>query len=313
MRRRRELDRLERLERAEDDLEERFVDYGEKPAVFDIAIKQSSRCDSGWSPLKPIAVWSDMHQDPATDSTEPHDRTVLRLASDQVAEFQNQVKRLRVRMRKLNGHREAVGDLNIPKLDSVSVAFLINLPYNEENEDGVLPDLVVGIQDAPVASIGMFCRWRGMRRRRQLDLLERLQRAEDDLEERFIEYEEKPIMFDASIEQSRLSNGRWSSTKPLSGWYTEGTELATGSASSNGWLLSLLASEGVAEFQRQVKRLRERMRKLNGHREEAIGAKDLKLDLLSMAFLVRMPSPDRSENDVLPDLVLAIRDVPVVE
>ncbi|KAG8909413.1 hypothetical protein FRC01_006956 [Tulasnella sp. 417] len=120
-------------------------------------------------------------------------------------------------------------------------------------------------------------------------------------------------MFDASIEQSRLSNGRWSSTKPLSGWYNEGPELAAESASSNGWLLSLLASEGVTEFQRQVKRLRKRMRKLNGHREEAIGAKDLKLDLLSMAFLVRMPSPDRSENDVLPDLVLAIRDVPVVE
>ncbi|KAG8915868.1 hypothetical protein FRC01_003479 [Tulasnella sp. 417] len=151
-----------------------------------------------------------------------------------------------------------------------------------------------------------------MRRRRQLDVLERLQQAEDDLEERFIEYEEKPIMFDTSIDQSRLSNGRWSSTKPLSGWYTEDPELAAESASSNGWFLSLLASEEVAGFQRQVKRLRERMRKLNGHREEAIGAKDLKLDLLSTAFLVRMPSPGRSENDVLPDLVLAIQDVPVI-
>lgn len=52
-----------------------------------------------------------------------------------------------------------------------------------------------------------------MRRRRESDRLERLQLAEDDLEERFIEYEEKPILFEASMEELRLSICRWSSIK----------------------------------------------------------------------------------------------------
>lgn len=53
------------------------------------------------------------------------------------------------------------------------------------------------------------------------------------------------------------------------------------------------------------------MRKLNGNREDDAGSADLKLKLLSMACLVRMPSPDRDENGVLPDFVLAIQDIPV--
>ncbi|KAG8940541.1 hypothetical protein FRC00_012967 [Tulasnella sp. 408] len=150
-----------------------------------------------------------------------------------------------------------------------------------------------------------------MRRRRQLDLLERLQRAEDDLEERFVEYEEKPILFDASMDQTRLYIGRWSSIKPVSGWYSPDLESATESTTSNRWRLFLLTSELVAELQRQVRRLRSRMRKLNGHREDDAGAPELKLELLSMACLVRMPSADREEDGVLPDLVLAIQDVPV--
>lgn len=52
-----------------------------------------------------------------------------------------------------------------------------------------------------------------MRRRRESDRLERLQLAEDDLEERFIEYEEKPILVEASMEELRLSICRWSSIK----------------------------------------------------------------------------------------------------
>ncbi|KIO16930.1 hypothetical protein M407DRAFT_246882 [Tulasnella calospora MUT 4182] len=171
--------------------------------------------------------------------------------------------------------------------------------------------IIVGFLVVTIA-VGTFCRWRGMRRRRRLDLLERLQRAEDDLEERFIEYQEKPTMFDASMNESRLSTGRWSSVKPVSVWYSEDPEAVTESTASNNWIQSLLASEQVAELQRQVQRLRKRMRKLNGHREEDPGANDLKLDLLSAAFLVRMPSPDRDEHDDLPDLVLAIQDVPVV-
>ncbi|KIO16929.1 hypothetical protein M407DRAFT_246881 [Tulasnella calospora MUT 4182] len=92
-----------------------------------------------------------MDQEPATESTEPHDRTLSRLASEQVAEFQTQVKKLQARFKKLNGDRKAAGDLNNPKLGPVSVAFILSLPYNEELEDGVLPNLVIGIQDDPVA------------------------------------------------------------------------------------------------------------------------------------------------------------------
>lgn len=150
-----------------------------------------------------------------------------------------------------------------------------------------------------------------MRRRRESDRLERLQLAEDDLEERFIEYEEKPILFEASMEELRLSICRWSSIKPVSGWHNPDLESDTESAASNSWLLSRLASEQVAEFQRHVKRFRSRMRKLNGNREDDAGSADLKLKLLSMACLVRMPSPDRDENGVLPDFVLAIQDIPV--
>lgn len=52
---------------------------------------------------------------------------------------------------------------------------------------------------------------------------------------------------------------------------------------------------------------------MNGHREEDAPAEDLKLDLLSTAFLVRMPSAEKNEHGVLPDLVLAVQDVPVTE
>ncbi|KAG8944804.1 hypothetical protein FRC04_001542 [Tulasnella sp. 424] len=58
-------------------------------------------------------------------------------------------------MRKSNGHWEEAADSNYLKLDLVSVAFLIMMPSKEEeNEDGVLPELAFAMQDVPVE-------WRG--------------------------------------------------------------------------------------------------------------------------------------------------------
>lgn len=66
---------------------------------------------------------------------------------------------------------------------------------------------------AVIAIVGAFCRWRGIRRRRELDRLERFQQAEDDSEDRFVDYEEKPTVFDVSIKQAAQLNGVWSSLK----------------------------------------------------------------------------------------------------
>lgn len=120
-------------------------------------------------------------------------------------------------------------------------------------------------------AVGTFCRWRGMRRRRQLDVLERLEREADDIEERFVEYRENPTMFDASLGQSRSCSGRWSSVMPISASYNKYPELVTKSTTSTHWMLSRLVSEQVAELQRQIQRLRKRM---NGHREEDAPAED---------------------------------------
>lgn len=190
---------------------------------------------------------------------------------------------------------------------------------------------VIAVFLAITIAVGTFCRWRGMRRRRQLDMLERLEREDDDMEGRFVEYGEKPTMFDASMGQSSSCSGRWPSVmvsvhqtistlvrrssltlkfQPVSVWYNNFPELVTESTAPNHWMLSRLASEEVAEFQRQVQRLRKRM---NGHREEDSPVDDLKPGLLSTAFLVRMPSAERNEYGVLPDLVLAIQDVPVTK
>lgn len=79
-----------------------------------------------------------------------------------------------------------------------------------DNVQNVWVPVIAGFLAFTIA-VGTFCRWRGMRRRRQLDVLERLEREADDIEERFVEYRENPTMFDASLGQSRSCSGRWSS------------------------------------------------------------------------------------------------------
>ncbi|KAG8944805.1 hypothetical protein FRC04_001543 [Tulasnella sp. 424] len=167
---------------------------------------------------------------------------------------------------------------------------------------------------AVTIAFGAYCRWRGIRRRRALDVLEALQRAEDDLEERFVDYGEKPTMFDASMKlEEGQSNRTWSSLKPISVWANKDPELDNLVTEPSEPTLSMLASEQVVKLQHQVKKLRSRMRNLNGHREEATGLDDLKLDSASVAFLVSMPSKgEENEDDALPELVFAIEDVPVV-
>ncbi|KAG8944802.1 hypothetical protein FRC04_001540 [Tulasnella sp. 424] len=121
--------------------------------MIDVLTTPASKHDSQWSSWKPISLWCDEHTEPATEATEPSGWILSTLASEQVANFRDQVKRLRVRMNKLKGHREAAADSELKlQLDMVSVAFLVRMPSKEEeNEDGVLPELVFAIQDVSVA------------------------------------------------------------------------------------------------------------------------------------------------------------------
>ncbi|KAG8944801.1 hypothetical protein FRC04_001539 [Tulasnella sp. 424] len=103
--------------------------------------------------LLEVSMWCDEHTEPATEATGPSGWILSTLASEQVVNLRDQVKRLKVRMKKLNGHREDAAESDELKLqlDMVSVAFLVRMPSKEEeNEDGVLPELVFAIQDVSV-------------------------------------------------------------------------------------------------------------------------------------------------------------------
>ncbi|KAG8944803.1 hypothetical protein FRC04_001541 [Tulasnella sp. 424] len=98
-------------------------------------------------------------------------------------------------------------------------------------------------------------------------------------------------------------------------WCKEHTEPATEATGPSRGMMSSAASQQMAKLHDQIKRLRSRMSSLNGHREDAANSDELKLqlDMVSVAFLVRMPSKDEEDEDgVLPELVFAIQDVPVV-
>lgn len=96
-------------------------------------------------------MWCGEHTtEPATEAAKPT-RRMLSIASERVPNLHDHVKRLKAKMRKSNGHREEAAASNYLKLDLVSVVVLIRMPSKEEeNEDGVLPELVFAIQDVSV-------------------------------------------------------------------------------------------------------------------------------------------------------------------
>ncbi|KAG8969083.1 hypothetical protein FRC05_001236 [Tulasnella sp. 425] len=149
---RRRLDQLEASQWEEGELDELEpnVDYGEKPVIFNIHVKESERSNDNVSSATPLSVWLDTTQGPG-HTKHPPDPSARREAS--------YIERLKRRLRREKMDRqhgiESSGTQQGLKSTSVSIAFLIAMPSEEkgtEKADGsVLPELVVGIDDIHVS------------------------------------------------------------------------------------------------------------------------------------------------------------------
>ncbi|KAG8944800.1 hypothetical protein FRC04_001538 [Tulasnella sp. 424] len=244
-------------------------------------------------------MWCDEHTEPATEATGPSGWILSTLASEQVVNLRDQVKRLKVRMKKLNGHREDAAESDELKLqlDMVSVAFLVRMPSKEEeNEDGVLPELV----------------WMGVRGRRRLDQLEASQWEEGELDELEpnVDYGEKPVIFNIHVKESERSNDNVSSATPLSVW------LDTTQGPGHTKHPPDPSARREASYIERLKRRLRREKMDRQHGIESSGTQQgLKSTSVSIAFLIAMPSEEKgtekADGSVLPELVVGIDDIHV--